>query len=236
MSISRSLFSGSERASRREFPFSGDLSEEDFEKILGRGETQELDAGSMLIAEGEQDTALYVLLEGEVEVLVPTDKGWLQVAVLGVGSVIGEMAFLDNLPRSARVIARTPSSVLKSSRESFREFAQREPSVALRFIWELSRTVASRLRRMERLDASEAAREEERKSLASELHDETLADLGGLAMELAFMKREAAGTSPELEAGLDEIRSRLRSTDRRLREIVQGIFPPALVLRGWYSR
>ena len=189
----------------------------------------------MLIAEGAKDTALFILLEGEVEVMVPTERGWMRVATLKQGSVIGEMAFLDDLPRSARVITAAPSSALKITRESFQEMAMREPVIAMAFVWELSRTVTVRLRRVERFDAAEIAREEERKSLAEELHDETMADLGSLAVELAFMKRDAARVSPELEAGLDEIRERLRAADGRLREIVQGIFPPVLSLRGLAS-
>ena len=209
-----------------------DLARNDFDKLLSGAEIQRLDKGEILLAEGELDTALYILLEGEVEVLVPTKKGWLRVAVLGEGSVIGEMAFLDDLPRSARVNAVTPCSASRITRESFQEFAQRDPTTALSFIWELSRIVAFRLRDMERLDAAEAAREEERKTLSEELHDETLSDLGSLAVELAFMKRKASSISPDLGSGLDEIRDRLRGIDRRLREIVQGIYPPVLAVRG----
>ncbi len=74
--------------------------------------------------------------------------------------------------------------------------------------------------------------EEERRSLAAELHDDTMADLSSLVVELSLMKRQASATSPELEATLDEIRNRLKVTDQRLREIVQGIYPPVLAVRG----
>ena len=220
---------GSER------PLMDRLSSEDFQKFLTGGEVQSFDQGTLVIAEGAQETSLHILLEGEVDVLVPTPKGWLRVAMLGRGSVIGEMAFLDDLPRSARVVAREPCSALKITRESFQQFATREPIIALALVWELSRTVTTRMRRVERFDAAEVAREEERKTLAAELHDETMADMGSMAVELGFMKRMAAGESAELQEGLDELRVRLKSTDKRLREIVQGIYPPALALRGLAS-
>ncbi len=230
--LSRLLASDSQPSSAQEPQFLGNLSSEEFQRFLTGGETRHLEAGSILITEGAQDTALDIILQGEVEVLVPTEKGFLQVAVLGPGSVIGELAFLDNLPRSARVVAKTPCSALRITRESFQGFALREPQIALVFIWGLSKTVAFRLRRVQRFDAAEAARDQERKALAELLHDETMADLGSMAVELGFMKRTAAKTSPELGAALDEFRARLRSADRRLREIVQGIFPPSLTLRG----
>ena len=232
MDISKFLSSSSQVSSGQEPPFLGGLPPADFEKIVSGGETRRLDTGEILIAEGGGDNSLYILLDGEMDVLVPQENGWLRVAVLGQRSVIGELAFLDNLPRSARVIARAPSTVLRITRESFQEFAGREPVLSLAFLWELSRAVSLRLRRVERFDAAEVAREQERKSLAEELHDETMADLAATALELALMKRQFSSAGPELVAGLDELRVRLRFIDRRLREIVQGIFPPALTLRG----
>ena len=211
----------------------GDLSDAVFEVILKAVDTTMLvGPGDVLIPEGAQDTSLHILGYGEVEVHVPTQKGWVRVATLKGGSVIGEMAFLDGLPRSARVVAKTRCSALRITRESFHEFALREPSAALAFIWELSRTVSMRMRRVERFDAAELAREQERKALAAELHDETMADLGSLVVELGFMQREASAVAPELNANLDEIRNRVKATDRRLRDIVQGIFPPVLEIRG----
>ena len=78
----------------------------------------------------------------------------------------------------------------------------------------------------------EEAKEEERKSLAAELHDQTLADLGGLAVELGFLADQASVYSEDLKRAVDEVRERLTDSDRGLREIVQGIFPPVLIIMG----
>ena len=77
--------------------------------------------------------------------------------------------------------------------------------------------------------------EEQRKSMAAELHDDTMAELSSLGIELAFIKRQVSSVSPELELSLDEIRNRLNATQQRLREIVQGIYPPALAMLGLRS-
>ena len=190
MDISKFVSSSSHGSSGQEPRFLEGLPPDDFEKIVSGGEVQRLDAREILISEGGGDRSLYLLMDGEMDVLVPQENGWLRVAVLGAGSVIGEMAFLDNLPRSARVVARAPSTALRMTRESFQEFAVREPVLSLVFLWELSRIVSLRLRRVERFDAAEAAREQERKSLAEELHDETMADLAATVLELALMKRQ----------------------------------------------
>ncbi len=170
-----------------------------------------------------------------MEVMAPMGQDWVRVAVLGPGSAIGEMAFLDGLPRSARVIAATSCSVLQITRDSFQEFSHQEPNLALAFVLELSKIVAFRLRRLEKFDAAETAKEYERKTLAAELHDQTLADLAGLAVELGFLGHQASGYSEELKLAVDQVQIRLQDTARQLREIVQGIYPPALVIMGLVS-
>ena len=78
----------------------------------------------------------------------------------------------------------------------------------------------------------EAAKENERKTLGVELHDQTLADLAGLAVELGFLSHQASARSDELKLAVDEVRKRLRDTDHGLRQIVQGIYPPVLTIMG----
>ena len=78
----------------------------------------------------------------------------------------------------------------------------------------------------------ENLKERERRKLSEELHDETLAELASVRIELGLMARTAPGTPPELEENLAELRERVRGTEMRLREIVRGIFPSALANLG----
>ena len=57
-------------------PFMERMPPEDSQKFLTVGEVQSFDQGTLLIAEGAQETSLHILLEGEVDVLVPTQKGY----------------------------------------------------------------------------------------------------------------------------------------------------------------
>lgn len=203
-----------------------------FNTLADEGKIQKLESGAMLMAEGQQATDLYIVLEGQMEVMAPMGPDWIRVAELGPGSAIGEMAFLDGSPRSARVFATTPCSLLQITRKSFENFSQQRPDVAISFILELGRIVAFRLRRLEQFDTAEASKEYERKALAAELHDQTLAELAGLAVELGFLAHQVSGYSDELKQSVDQLRERLKDTDQGLRWIVQGIFPPVLTIMG----
>lgn len=87
--------------------------------------------------------------------------------------------------------------------------------------------------------AAEAAREDERKRLAEELHDETMSDLAALSLEVGLLRRQAGkvsegspGDMRDVESSLAELGGRLKKTNVRLRQMVQGIFPSALTERG----
>lgn len=203
-----------------------------FYALAEQGQAQKLESGAMLMAEGQQATDLYIVLEGQMEVMAPMGQDWIRVAELGPGSAIGEMAFLDGSPRSARVFATTQCSLLQITRKSFEIFSQQRPDIAISFMLELGRIVAYRLRRLEQFDTAEASKEYERRALAAELHDQTLAELGGLAVELGFLAHQVSGYSDELKLSVDQLRDRLKETDQGLRSIVQGIFPPVLTIMG----
>lgn len=80
------------------------------------------------------------------------------------------------------------------------------------------------------------ATEGERKRLAEELHDQTLQELAGLAIEIGFVQREAAGADAanyeSVQTQLTSIRSRVRGTESGLRDIVRGLYPDVLTNLG----
>jgi PAS domain S-box-containing protein len=75
------------------------------------------------------------------------------------------------------------------------------------------------------------AKEEERKRLAEELHDQTLMELAGLAIEVGFIEREATDPS-SAETQLRELRSRIHETEAGLRDILKGLYPDVLTNLG----
>ncbi len=100
--------------------------------------------GSVILFEDDPGDALYLVASGQVKVvLIGEDGREVILSVLGEGAFFGEMALLDDEPRSAHVIAMEDSIVLALRREDFRARLRASPEVAIALLKELSR----RLRR-----------------------------------------------------------------------------------------
>ena len=101
-------------------------------------ETIDLDCGEMLFVQGERGDAMYLIRRGAIDVQV---QGIL-VNQITVGECIGEMAILDDTPRTASCIAQEETEVLKISAQHFQMIVKSQPSVALAVL----RTFSKRLR------------------------------------------------------------------------------------------
>ena len=100
--------------------------------------------GSVILFEDDPGDALYIVGTGQVKVvLIGEDGREVILSVLGEGSFFGELALLDDEPRSAHVIAMEDATVLALRREDFQSRLRLSPEVAIALLRELS----SRLRR-----------------------------------------------------------------------------------------
>jgi len=100
--------------------------------------------GSVILFEDDQGDSLFLLADGQVKVvLIGEDGREVILSVLREGSFFGEMALLDDQPRSAHVIAMEDSSLLVLRREDFQARLRQSPEVAIALLREL----AGRLRR-----------------------------------------------------------------------------------------
>jgi CRP-like cAMP-binding protein len=96
-------------------------------------------AGDPIVGEGTGGVAFFFVLEGETSVTV----GGEEVATLGSGEYVGELALLDpEGPRSATVTAKTDVVLAAMSAWQFRPFVLAHPEVA----WTLLQRLARRLR------------------------------------------------------------------------------------------
>jgi CRP/FNR family cyclic AMP-dependent transcriptional regulator len=103
----------------------------------------EFAAGQVIVAEGSTGHDMYVLGEGEAVIVV----GGRVVETLGAGKFFGEMALIDDSPRSATVIAKTDVKLVPISRERFMFLVQNTPFFAI----EVMQTLVGRLRHMDTL-------------------------------------------------------------------------------------
>lgn len=118
-----------------------DLSMKQMVNALNGFEVVDYQAGHVIIREGETSESLFIVVSGELEV---TREG-KPLARLAAGSHFGEMAVLSRRPRSATVTARTQVRLLVQERQSFIDLVQRDPSIGLKFMWQLSHSLSIRL-------------------------------------------------------------------------------------------
>jgi len=89
-----------------------------------------LQDGQILFRRGDAGDGCYWLETGTLKVMVASSSGEERIlAVLGPGSIVGEFAVLDSLPRSATVVAMRPSRLLFLSRADFQESLNQNPSI-----------------------------------------------------------------------------------------------------------
>jgi CRP-like cAMP-binding protein len=78
-------------------------------------------AGHFLCTEGERGDAMFVLAEGEVDVIVATDEETVEpLATMHAGQAFGQGALVDNRPRTASCVARTNVTVLALDRPTWK--------------------------------------------------------------------------------------------------------------------
>jgi CRP-like cAMP-binding protein len=101
-----------------------DLSSEDLKKVIDKGRHVHLPANWSLIWEKTPADKAYLIVDGEVSVR----KGKDEVARLGPGDVIGEMAIVGHKLRSASVVSLTPLEVIHFTKESLEELLNDVPA------------------------------------------------------------------------------------------------------------
>jgi NTE family protein len=113
----------------REVPLLAALGDELRAEVASRATTVEVPAGEWLFRQGEAGDRMYVVLAGRLEIVLESPKPAV-LRVAGAGDAVGELALLNDAPRSASVRARRDSRLLCISREEFSALLAEEPSFA----------------------------------------------------------------------------------------------------------
>lgn len=120
------------------FLFKG-LSDESLAAVAQKTSTRSLAQGDVLMRRGEAGNSLFVINEGWFKIVTEdTQGGELIINKTAPGETLGEMALLDEAPRSATAIALTPARVLELKKDAFYEILDQRPDVALTVIRSLS--------------------------------------------------------------------------------------------------
>lgn len=94
--------------------------------------------GAYIIRQGEVADCMYVIQDGEVEVIASQDGKEVRLAVRGPGEFIGEMAIFERQARSADVRALGSARVLTVDKKNFLRRVHEDPSLAFRLVESMS--------------------------------------------------------------------------------------------------
>lgn len=105
------------------------------------------EVGKNVVTEGEVSAEMFVVIDGELEVLKRGPAGDVRVALLGPGGWFGEMSLIDVQPRSASVRALAPGRLLRISGEAIdRGLYRRDAKAYTLFVMNIARELSRRLR------------------------------------------------------------------------------------------
>jgi CRP/FNR family cyclic AMP-dependent transcriptional regulator len=123
------------------------LSHAQLKKLGELCETEQVKRGSYVFREGDAGAAMFVVVEGKVRISrqVP-GMGEEALAILSPGAAFGEMALVEEAPRSADAIAHETATLLRIDREKLDQLLFTDKELAYAVLWALLRTLSARLR------------------------------------------------------------------------------------------
>lgn len=134
------LTRGEARESLRSIPLFREATDEDLDNLALHLIERSFPKDAIIVDEGLTGDYMYVIRSGRVKVTKASDEGREQIMNLfSEGDFFGEMALLDNRPRSASVTTLEPTLLLALSRRDFLELLKNRSTLALCVIQELTR-------------------------------------------------------------------------------------------------
>jgi CRP-like cAMP-binding protein len=96
------------------------------------------EAGQALFSQGDPGDAAYIVLEGEADVSINAPQGPVKVATVGRHAIIGEVAILCDVPRTATVVAKSRLTTLRIDKDLFFRLVNEFPQMAVEIMRELA--------------------------------------------------------------------------------------------------
>lgn len=150
-----------------------ELSDRALREVRDACHLRDYKTGEHIFREEEPGVGMYVILDGSVEIYRKGARGreW-HFAELEEGDFFGELALLEEMPRTASAMARTPSRILGFFRPDLLSIVERKPRIGVQIMMNMARLIGQRLlhanEQLERLTATEMpapARRRLRKSM-----------------------------------------------------------------------
>jgi CRP/FNR family transcriptional regulator, cyclic AMP receptor protein len=122
----------------RRVPFFAEIEPAKLKLLAFTSERVVFDPGNRLCRQGDPADAAYLIIDGHADVIVETPGGPLILATLGPNEIVGEIAILCNVPRTATVCAKDRLVTLRISKEPFMRMVREFPNMAVSIMQELA--------------------------------------------------------------------------------------------------
>jgi PPM family protein phosphatase len=150
----------------KQMPLFRHLTYKEILRVLSLTEVKDYKVGEEVITEDEPGSELFIILSGKLRL----HKEGALVAHLGQGAHLGEMALVDNGPRSVSATTEEPTRMLVLRRRDFNDLIRNYPRMSVKLLWSFVQVLAQRLRKTN-ADLAGARKEE-----ATDASDQVLFD------------------------------------------------------------
>ena len=125
-----------------------ELAPNEMKRVLSISKEKKVKKNEIVFKEGDIGDAFYLIVTGSVRIstLVP-GVGEEALTILGEGEYFGEMALIDDAPRSASAIANDDGMLLYIGKDDFRKLLEQQTDIAYKLLWVFTKTLSARLRK-----------------------------------------------------------------------------------------
>lgn len=125
-----------------------ELTPGEMERVLTISREKKVKKNEIIFREGDIGDAFYLIVTGSVRIstMVP-GVGEEALTILKEGEYFGEMALIDDAPRSASAIANDDTMLLCIGKDDFRKLLERQTDIAYKLLWIFTKTLSARLRK-----------------------------------------------------------------------------------------
>jgi len=125
-----------------------ELTPSEIDTLLSISKERRVRKDEIIFKEGDAGDAFYFIVSGSVRIstIVP-GVGEEALTILREGEYFGEMALIDDAPRSASAIANDDTILLLIEKDNFRKLLAQETGIAYKLLWVFTKTLSARLRK-----------------------------------------------------------------------------------------
>ena len=128
-------------------PLFSELTRRELKRVARIAHQRDYAHGERLFQMGHPGAAMFVIKSGKVDIVIPQEgSSDLLLASLGPGTFMGELALLDDSPRSASAVAAEDAQAIAFFRSDFNKLIEKEAAIGSKVLKELAQIIGQRLK------------------------------------------------------------------------------------------